>query len=139
MIKLEELVDTDDGSYISSPLDTSDGEYFEYTFEKKEDIATIYIINTGNKQQWQFFIAGNEPTVSEYVRGKSIFQHEARVYLPVIELLVDILGDSCCIMFLEKHGVSYDTYHISFVRQDVAPVLKRGNLNKQLIQLRLSQ
>lgn len=140
MINLDELLDTDDGEYLSSPLEESDGEFFEYDFIKDENLATLFIHNPIEKQHWQFFIAlGGPLTVSEHVKDKCIFHHEARVYLPVMELLIDILGDSCCIMFLEKHGVSYDYYHLSFVRQDHDPILKRGNFNKQLVRLSLVQ
>lgn len=143
MIELENVVDAKDGHYISSPLSTSDGEYFDYVFKKEKELITLYIHNVENDEQWQFFISIGDPNqslaVSEYITEKPLFCYEARTYVPVIELLIDIIGDSCCIIFMEKQNVSYDIYHVSFVKQDNDPMLPRGNFNKQLIRLNLEQ
>lgn len=120
---------------------SSSGEHFDYRFRRYETYAVLLIDNERTKEHWKFFVAIdpgiNALTISQY--DENIFHQSAQTYLPVIELLIDIVGGSCCIMYLEKHDLSFDTYHITFVKVNATPILPRGNLNKQLVQLKLGQ
>jgi hypothetical protein len=152
--------------YIASPFANSTGDVFTYRFELADDYATLFITNQSrggdtldiygdkarklhsinNATKWEFFVTYNVErsvlTVSEYVLSgkRPIFSYTPQIYVPIMELVIDMVGDGCCFFFLQRpeESLSYNVFHVSFI--EVANSCHvRGNFNLQLVDVMATQ
>lgn len=143
--------------YIASPFFESTGEYFSYYFQPKKTCAYLVIENEAKDtnvhdlarsaqrmqigDQLKFFITfkheSSELGISELqLPGRELLLHYSpQIYIPVMELLIDIVGDGVSINYLvrPKGEDGYNVFRMEFIKTENESRHIRGDFQQTLI------
>lgn len=140
--------------YIASPFMNSTGEYFSYSFQMHKDSAYLVIENEerdeinnvvnfkkNEKVKLKFFITFKYGTTElgisqlNIIGSTPLMHYSPQFHIPVMELLIDIVGDGVSINYLvrPKGEEGFNVYRVEFVKTKKESRHIRGDFRQTLV------